>query len=67
MVKTTAMAAVVLGLGAWAMTLFGTVLGSGAEAAALGLSGAGLWAASYGLGSRLGARAGQGAQAGAQQ
>ncbi len=56
MLKVAAAAAVVLGVTGGAISVFGTALGVGAEAAALGLSGAGLWAASYGLGGKLGAR-----------
>ncbi len=67
MIKAAAVAALVLGAGAAAMSLFGTVLGAGSEAAAMALGGGGLWAVSFGLGGRVGSRASQGAQAGAQQ
>ncbi len=56
MLKVAAAAAVVLGVVGGAVSIFGATLGLGAEAAALGLSGVGLWAASYGVGGKLGAR-----------
>ena len=63
MKTAAASVAAVFALGAGAMAVLGGVLGASAEAASLGLVGAGLVGSSYLLGGKLGARAGrEGAQ-----
>jgi hypothetical protein len=54
MLRVTAAVAVVFAFGAGAMTVLGGWLGGSAEAASLGLVGAGLVGASYFLGGRIG-------------
>jgi hypothetical protein len=56
MLKVTAAVAAVFALGAGAMTVLGAWLGGSAEAASLGLVGAGLVGTSYFLGGRFGVR-----------
>ncbi|MBX5483731.1 MAG: hypothetical protein IRZ16_18055 [Myxococcaceae bacterium] len=53
MTKMAAAVAVVFAAGAGVMSLFGSLLGGAAEAAALGLVGAGLVGSSWVLGDRL--------------
>lgn len=57
MMRVTAAVAVVFAVGAGAMTVLGAWLGGSAEAASLGLVGAGLVGTSYVVGGRFGARA----------
>lgn len=56
MKKVAVAVAVSFSIGAGAMVLLGTILGSAAEAASVGLAGAGLVGTSYLLGGRLGQR-----------